>query len=482
MPSVCWRNIAITLIGTQPGIVSVIAFSWKAVTQTEHLESGREPEAPCWSWESVGQPLRPFKSISPRTIICPDARALAFTASPGDTVMPRKASGIFLSLMVLVSGAFAATAKAHKPWHVGPKLLYSFKNGEDGGAIFGGVARDRWGNLYGETEIDDHDHGYGTLFRLAPHKEGYSFHILAHFSEPRGTYCETTPAVDDAGNVFGVCTLGGGGYGTLWEYSRRGQFTVLHSFTGPGDGMMPDDIVLIGSDEIYGTTAEFGSGSSGTFWKYSRRRHTFTLLHSFASGADGGSPGGPTIDHKGILWGITVYGPNCYDCGKGTVWNYDPSSGTFTTVLDFSSTGISTPQNNFIVDERGNLFGTAFPIDGSNLGMIYELEADNNYAPIILYTFTDQQNGWGPGQLSFDERGNLIGTTYLGGQFNQGTTYVLVHKDRGWKEIVLHSFDGSDGSSPLDGVVTDNHRRWFGTTVYGGKYGQGEVFEMPSIP
>jgi hypothetical protein len=396
--------------------------------------------------------------------------------------MPSKVNRILLSMLILVSGAFAAKPRLDSPHGVGFKVLYNFRNGADGGAIFGGVARDREGNLYGVSEIDNHDHGYGTLFKLTPGERGYSFRILTHFSESRGTYCETTPVVDDAGNLFGVCTLGGAGYGTLWEYSRCGKFKVLHSFTGPGDGMMPDDIVLIGSDDIYGTTAEFGSGSVGTFWKYSRRRHKFTLLHSFTSGADGGSPGGPTIDHKGILWGFTLYGPNCFDCGNGTVWNYDPSSGTFSTILDFSSTGISTPWTNFVVDERGDLFGTAFPIDGSNLGMIYELEADNNYAPEILYTFTDMQNGVGPGPLRFDQRGDLVGTTYLGGQSGHGTVYELMYKDGGWQEIVLHSFDGSDGSSPLDGMVNDNCCRWFGTTVYGGKYGKGEVFEMSGRP
>ncbi len=405
--------------------------------------------------------------------------------------MPCKASAILLSILILTSGTFAAKTKVETPQGVGLKLLYNFQNNGDGGAIFGGVARDRQGNLYGVTEIDDQDHGYGTLFELTPGRRGYAFHILAHFSESTGTYCEATPIVDDAGNVFGVCTLGGAGHGTLWEYSHSGKFILLHSFSGPGDGMWPDDLVLIGSD-IYGTTAEWGSGSGGTFWKYSPRSQKFTLLHSFANGTDGGSPGGPTIDHKGLLWGITVYGPNCYDCGDGTVWNYDPRSGTFTTVLDFSSTGISTPQSNFIVDQRGNLYGTAFPNGGSNFGMIYELEADNNYAPVLLYTFTDKQNGVGPGQISFDQRAgdrgsswpveDLVGTTYLGGEFGDGTIYELEYEDGGWQEVVLHSFDGSDGSSPLDGMVPDHKGNWFGTTVYGGNYGWGEVFEMSELP
>jgi hypothetical protein len=77
---------------------------------------------------------------------------------------------------------------------------------------------------------------------------------------------------------------------------------------------------------------------------------------------------------------------------------------------------------------------------------------------------------------------NLVGTTYLGGEFGDGTVYELVHKDGVWQQVVLHSFDGSDGSSPLDGMVTDDKCNWFGTTVYGGKYRWGEVFEISGLP
>jgi len=171
-----------------------------------------------------------------------------------------KSSGILLSILILVSGAFGANPQVEVPQNVGLKLLYNFTGGTDGGAVFGGVARDRQGNLYGVTEISDDDHGYGTLFKLTRTKRGYSFHVLADFSESAGTYCESTPAVDDSGNVFGACSLGGAGYGTLWEYSHSGKFKVLHIFGGPVDGMLPGDLTLDGLGNIYGTTAEWGSG------------------------------------------------------------------------------------------------------------------------------------------------------------------------------------------------------------------------------
>jgi len=396
--------------------------------------------------------------------------------------MPSKAGGILLSILILASGALAAKPKVETPQTVGFKVLYNFNNGMDGGAIFAGLTRDRNGNLYGTTQPDDQDHGYGTLFKLIPEKRGFSFHILAHFTYYIGENCMTAPVVDDAGNIYGVCSLGGStGGGTLWEYTRSGKLKVLFNFYGSVDGYWPNGIVLIGSD-LYGTTAEWGLGGAGTFWKYSLKCHIYTLLHSFADGSDGGSPGGPTMDHKGKFWGVTAYGPNCYDCGDGTVWTYDPSSRTFTTVLDFSSTGISLPSGDFAIDAQGNLFSTAFPNSTTIFGMVFELVAANNYVPVILYTFTDKSEGWGPGQIRLDKYGNLIGTTYLGGQFGAGTVYELAYKDGNWQETIIHSFNGNDGSSPLSGVVTDNMCRWFGTTVYGGKHGWGEVFEISGLP
>jgi hypothetical protein len=140
---------------------------------------------------------------------------------------------------------------------------------------------------------------------------------------------------------------------------------------------------------------------------------------------------------------------------------------------------MSTP----VIDKNGNLFGTAWPTDGSNAGTIYELQADNNYAPLLLYTFANAPDGLGPiGDLSLDIDGNLIGTTEYGGVDNVGTVYELAFKNGVWQETILHSFDGDDGSSPLNGLVTDNKCKWFGTTVYGGAHRWGAVFELSDLP
>jgi uncharacterized repeat protein (TIGR03803 family) len=389
-------------------------------------------------------------------------------------------NGMLLVILVVACATLAASQEVEVPGAVNSTVLHNFSEGSDGCCPFAGLARDREGSLYGVTEGGGAT-DYGTLFKLTPSLEGYSFRVLADFSESRGAFCEDTPVVDELGNVFGVCREGGLSTGTLWEYSSSGKFVVLRQFTTP-DGQDPYDVALDRSGNLYGA-AFYGPGGAGTLWRYSRSSQTFTVLHSFTGGADGADPSGPTIDSKGVLWGQTFYGPNCATCGPGTVWNYDPQSETFTTVLDFTSTGISNPETDFTIDKHGNLFGTAWPVDHSNWGTVYELQADNNYAPLVLYTFTNEQDGNEPfGKLRFDKHGNLIGTTQYGGAYDNGTVYEVFYKDGTWQETLLHSFEfWVDGEFP-SGLITDGDcDRWFGTAETGG-HGWGTAFELSGIP
>jgi uncharacterized repeat protein (TIGR03803 family) len=61
--------------------------------------------------------------------------------------------------------------------------------------------------------------------------------------------------------------------------------------------------------------------------------------------------------------------------------------------------------------------------------------ADGEYTYAVLVQGTD---------------GNFYGTTYLGGANDQGTIFKL---SASGAFTTLHSFDGTDGSEPLAGVV-----------------------------
>jgi uncharacterized repeat protein (TIGR03803 family) len=95
----------------------------------------------------------------------------------------------------------------------------------------------------------------------------------------------------------------------------------------------------------------------------------------------------------------------------------------------------------------------------------------------ILYTFNNGNDGAEPlGDLLRDAKGNLYGTTLLGGGYSyQGTVFKLSRRD---KEAVLYSFLEGYGALPRAGLVSDGHGTFYGTTSEGGAYGQGTVFKL----
>jgi len=58
--------------------------------------------------------------------------------------------------------------------------------------------------------------------------------------------------------------------------------------------------------------------------------------------------------------------------------------------------------------------------------------------------------------LTFDSKGNLYGVTSGGGDHGAGSIFKMTPKSNGkWTVTTLHSFDGTDGSSPNGGLIFD---------------------------
>jgi uncharacterized repeat protein (TIGR03803 family) len=86
----------------------------------------------------------------------------------------------------------------------------------------------------------------------------------------------------------------------------------------------------------------------------------------------------------------------------------------------------------------------------------------------VLHTFMGvTQRGAAPqGSLVADAAGNLYGTTLRGGAYGYGTVFeVTPGSDGKWKESVLYSFqNGNDGASPNPGLVFDAAGNLYGTS------------------
>jgi uncharacterized repeat protein (TIGR03803 family) len=258
-------------------------------------------------------------------------------------------------------------------------------------------------------------------------------------------------------------------------------YTVLHTFTGGTDGGFPNGGLIQDSDgNLYGTTGYGGSFNNGTVFKLNHNGR-FKVLHSFGAGGAGGAnpSAGLARDSAGTLYGVTAAGGTS---NQGTVFKL-PKKGKFSVLYSFSG-GLdgSTPAAPLIFDPAGNLYGTTY-LGGSpncnqyrytDFGTVFELTTTGHEK--VLHRFSSQRkNGDFPSaSLLRDVAGNLYSTTYVGGPGGAGTAFEL---DPAGHEIILHAFSGSDGALPTSGLIQDAAGNFYGTTASGDGF-FGAIFRL----
>ena len=90
--------------------------------------------------------------------------------------------------------------------------------------------------------------------------------------------------------------------------------------------------------------------------------------------------------------------------------------------------------------------------------------------PEVIYSLAGDDDGeYTDTDLVIDGAGNLYGTSVLGGDFGGGTVFQLTPSGKGWIHTVLYSFTGgADGGEPYKGVTLDAQGNLYGTAVTGG--------------
>ena len=352
---------------------------------------------------------------------------------------------------------------------------------------------DSAGNLYG-TATTGGRHNFGTVFRLTPAADKWVATVLYSFKGGEdGDLPYGGVILDGAGNLYGTTTSGGKppcSCGTVFELtpSTTGAWTktVLHRFSGGGDGGTPAAALVFDSEgNLYGTTLNGGAFNEGTVLKLtpsSTGKWTEKILHNFGSGVnDGVNPQGSlAIDSSGNLYGTTTTG--VYNAG-GVAFKLSPDSigGWKETILHpFGASGDGKgPYGGLILDSAGNLYGTT--ISGGkkeNAGTVFELTPSSGvWTETVLHSFTAGTDGKSPyGNVVLDSAGSLYGTTAYGG--SAGTVFKVAQSSGVWREAVIVNFGNQTGDNPNAGLVFDTAGNLYGTTVDGGMNGFGTVFEL----
>jgi uncharacterized repeat protein (TIGR03803 family) len=339
------------------------------------------------------------------------------------------------------------------------------------------------GNFYG-TASGGGAHGAGTVFKVTPagvESIVYSFGAngAGDGSLPAGNLVQGSD-----GSFYGTTITGGSaGQGTVFKVTPQGVESVLYSFTGAGDGAGPESTLVLDSDgNPYGTASGGGTHNDGTVFKLTPQG-TETVLWSFSGATDGEAPAaGLTLGRDGNYYGTTFHG-GAY--GGGTIFRITPT-GTLTSLHAFGGTSGEPvwPYGGLILGSDGNFYGATVNDENATGGAVYMMTPAGTVT--ILHEFTglissgDAAVAYAP--LVEDVNGNFYGTTLEGGLYGQGAVYEITAAGT---ELVLYSFAGvgvvagrTDGMGPECNLVLGTDGNMYGLTTGGGVNGEGAVFRL----
>jgi uncharacterized repeat protein (TIGR03803 family) len=273
------------------------------------------------------------------------------------------------------------------------KILYSFQGGSNDGAAPQAGLTMRNGSVYGTTVGGNFAEG-GTVFQLTPSGSGsWTEKVLYQFvSFSSGANPRSGLIFDSAGNMYGTLASEGPVGGAVFELSPslNGSWseTVLHTFEGGSDGLVPYAPLAADSNgNFYGTTQQGGNSNS------------------------------------------SCYGNTC-----GTIFELSPASNggwNYSVIYRFSGTDGSNPAGGLVFDKPANMSGATEIGRAGNYVPVFQLIpiSGGGWSGTVLYSFTDGRDGAYPAYVTLvsDDVGNLFGTAQSGGlhSYGWGTVFAV---------------------------------------------------------
>ena len=373
----------------------------------------------------------------------------------------------------------------------------------DGEQPTAGLIQGTDGNLYGTTSGGGPLGASGTAFSLTT---GGAEALLHGFTggigpnkDGRGIGTPMIQATD--GNFYGSTAAGGQyGFGTVYQITPQGGYSVLYSFAGgPADGATPSALIQGSDGNLYGTTMNGGASGGGTVFTLSLSGLE-GVLYSFVPAAgspDGYAPGAALVEGTdGNFYGTTNSGGSTPYGIFGTVFRITPT-GSLTTLYAFNPTPTSVPAvdaagpfSQLTRGSDGNFYGTSRAGGANDTGTVFRVTpagVETVIHSFIGNTYTGGTNADGEqpsGALIEGRPGVFYGVTGFGGAYSSATRGVIggtIYRiGTAGDEAVVYSFGANpkDGMSPSGTLLHAQDGFFYGTTTLGGQFGYGMVFRI----
>ncbi|MGA8326273.1 MAG: choice-of-anchor tandem repeat GloVer-containing protein [Candidatus Cybelea sp.] len=371
--------------------------------------------------------------------------------------------------------------------------IWNFGQGEDGRYPQAPLIAAGNGSFFGTTATGGQFDG-GTVFKLTRSRSGYQEKVIWSFgaSQSDGRSPNDGLIEDSSGALYGTTYAGGdgacyNGCGTVFKLTPSGgAYTeqILHAFSGASDGVSPYGSVLEDSTgALYSTTIFGGVNGAGTVFKLTPSGSTYAeqIIWSFGGKSDGTCPYTQLIAGKrGVLYGTTLTGGLRND---GTVFEIKPSKSGYTedVLWNFGGPGDGACVYAPLIRQRNYLYGLTYSLGAYLVGTAFQITLQGPHpTERVIWSFGHGQDGSYPanGGLTADSAGTLYGSTLFGGSGNYGSIFALTPTGAKFSERVVLSFNHGDGSNPDAAPLLKRSGVLYGTTLTGGAYNEGTVYEL----
>ena len=305
-----------------------------------------------------------------------------------------------------------------------------------------------------------------------------AFKTLINFDGTSGAAPLTMSLVQGMdGGIYGTTSSGGSGCGsagcgTVFKITPSSGLVTIHAFCSENncaDGLYPQAGLVLATDgSFYGTTSGGGAHQYGTVFKITLAG-VLTTLYSF-NPSDGVSNAALIQGADGSFYGTTMTGGTY---SHGMVFRIT-ATGTFTAMYSFcgalNCTDGAYPRSALIQAADGGFYGTT-TYGGANIsyGTVFRITKGGVLTTLHSFDFSDGDSPIGGLVQGLD--GNLYGTTANGGIVclgsGCGTVFGITLEGT---LATLHNFDVTDGSQPFSGMFRGNDGNFYGTTSYGGAF------------
>jgi uncharacterized repeat protein (TIGR03803 family) len=330
------------------------------------------------------------------------------------------------------------------------------------------------GLLYGTTSQGGSAAG-GVIFEYNTSTNSYSKKIDFNYS-PGGVYPYGGLVRAANGRFYGMTQIGGANdEGALFEFNPNGNvYTKRYDFNSTSGNYPTGSLAAAPNGKLYGMTPNAGSFDRGTLFEFDPATNTFTKKVDFDYNSNGSEPQGSLVlASNNKFYGMT----NSGSTGDGVIFEYDPTTNNLIKKIDFTYNTGSEPYGDLIQATNGKLYGMTREggDNGNASGTLFEYDiATNTMTPRVNFSALNGENP--EGNLVQVPSGKLYGMTRYGGINGNGILFEFDPTTNTYLKKI--DFGGPNfGSEPSGSLALSPNGKLYGGTNYGGANGRGVIFE-----